>query len=109
MSYLFVNENGAVINYQENYVVVKYRDNMLRKIPVENLEAIYVLTNVQISSQCMVQCLKHGISVSYFSKGGAYFGRLQSTNHVNVQWQRKQAVLSETTFALELAKNRFAD
>ncbi len=105
MSYLFVNENGAVINYQENYVVVKYRDDMLRKIPVENLEAIYLFTSVQITSQCMVECLKHGISVSYFSKGGAYFGRLQSTSHVNVQRQRKQAALADTPFALELAKN----
>lgn len=104
MSYLFVNENGASISYQENYVVVRYHDESIKKIPVESLEAIYLFTNVQITSQCVAQCLTRGIPLSYFSKGGAYFGRLQSTNHVNVQRQRKQAALAETNFSLELSK-----
>lgn len=104
MSYLFVNERGANINYQENYVVVTYHDGMLRKIPVESLDAIYLFSYVQVTSKCVVECLKRGIPLSYFSKGGSYFGRLQSTNHVNVQRQRKQAALADTEFALQLAK-----
>ena len=105
MSYLFVNANGAYVNYDANYVVVKYGEDSSKKIPVENLEAIYIFTSAQITSQCVVQCLKRGINISYYSKSGAYFGRLQSTNHVNVFRQRKQAALSETEFSLELAKN----
>lgn len=105
MSYLFVNSNGAYINYDANYVVVKYGEDSIRKIPVENLEAIYIFTSAQITSQCVIQCLKRGINISYYSKGGSYFGRLQSTNHVNVQRQRKQAALAESNFSLELAKN----
>ncbi len=101
MSYLFVNANGAYVNYDANYVVVKYGEDSSKKIPVENLEAIYIFTSAQITSQCVVQCL----NISYYSKSGAYFGRLQSTNHVNVFRQRKQAALSETEFSLELAKN----
>ena len=104
MSFLFVNERGAKINYDGNYVVVNYNEELRRKIPVESLEAIYLFTTVQITSQCIEQCLKHGISVSYYSKVGSYFGRLHSTNHVNVQRQRKQAYLYETDFALDLAK-----
>ncbi|MEH2941305.1 CRISPR-associated endonuclease Cas1 [Lachnospiraceae bacterium KK002] len=53
----------------------------------------------------MVQCLKRGINISYYSKGGSYFSRLQSTNHINVQRQRKQAALADSEFSLELAKN----
>ena len=104
MSYLFVNERGANISFQENYVTVTYHDGMLRKIPVESLDAIYLFSYVQVTSQCVVECLKRGIPLSYFSKGGAYFGRLQSTNHVNVARQRQQAALANTEFALELAK-----
>lgn len=105
MSYLFVNEKGASINYSENYVVVKYSDELKKKIPVESLESIYLFSSSQITSQCVAQCLKRGISISYFSKGGVYFGRLQSTGHVNVARQRKQAVLADSDFSLQLAKN----
>ena len=42
-------------------------------------------------------------SVSYFSKGGKYFGRLISTGHVNVSRQRKQSALYDTEFAATLA------
>lgn len=51
------------------------------------------------------ECLKRGISVLYYSKGGTYFGRLQSTGHVNAERQRKQSSLYDTQFAIELAKN----
>ena len=105
MSYLFVNAHGASINYDSNYVVVKYGQESERKIPVENLEAIYIFTSAQITSQCVVQCLKRGINISYYSKSGAYFGRLHSTGHVNVKRQRKQAALADTEFSLELARN----
>lgn len=104
MSYLFVNSHGASINYDANYIVAAYGEQSVRKIPVENLEAIYIFSSVQITSQCVVECLKRGINISYYSQGGSYFGRLQSTGHVNVQRQRKQAALAETSFPLELSK-----
>ena len=47
--------------------------------------------------------MQRGIPVSYFSKGGKYFGRLISTGHVNVERQRKQCALYDTGFAVELA------
>lgn len=104
MSYLFVDDDGAHINYESNYIIVKSKDGMIRKLPVETVEAIYLFSSVQVTSQCVVQCLKRGINISYYSKGGAYFGRLQSTNHINVSRQRKQARLANTDFSLGLAK-----
>lgn len=105
MSYLFINENGASINYKENYIVVKYSEELLKKIPIESLDAIYVFSSVQVTSQCVIECLKRGINISYLSKYGSYFGRLQSTGHINVERQRKQAALANTKFALELSKD----
>ena len=100
MSYLFVDDGGAYIGYEGNYMTVRNRDGMVRKIPVETVEAIYLFSSVQVTSQCVVQCLKRGINISYYSKGGAYFGRLQSTNHINVARQRKQAALADSDFSL---------
>lgn len=104
MSYLYVNENGAVIGIEGNQCTVKYKDGMKKLIPIEVLEGITILGNSQITTSCTEECLKRGISVSYFSKGGSYFGRLQSTGHVNTERQRKQCQLYDTEFALELAK-----
>lgn len=105
MSLLFVNENNAVIGIEENRCVVKYSDGMRKMVPIETLESITIMGRAQMTTQCVQECLKHGIPVAYFSKGGTYFGRLQSTGHVNAERQRKQCVLYEAQFAADLARN----
>lgn len=104
MSYLYVNENGTIVGIEGNRFTVKYKDGMLKSVPAETLEGITILGSVQITSKCMEECLQRGIPVSYFSKGGRYYGRLMSTGHVKAQLQRKQAALYDTQFALELSQ-----
>lgn len=104
MSYLFVDDDGAYISCEGNYMTVKSKDGMLRKVPIETVEAVYLFSSVQVTSQCVIQCLRRGINISYYSKSGSYFGRLQSTNHINVARQRKQASLADSEFSLNLAK-----
>lgn len=91
MSYLYVSEHGAVIGFQGNRFQVKYKDGLLKSIPMETLEVIEVFGNVQLTTQCMAECLKKGIQVIFYSGNGAYFGRLISTSHVNVHRQKMQA------------------
>ncbi len=105
MSLLFVNENNAVIGLDSNRCVVKYADGMTKAVPIETLESITIMGHAQMTTQCVQECLKRGIPVAYFSKGGTYFGRLQSTGHVSAEKQRKQCVLYESPFALNLAKS----
>ncbi len=105
MSLLFVNENKASISIEENRCCVKYADGMKKIVPIETLEGITIMGHAQMTTQCVQECLKRGISVSYFSKGGSYFGRLQSTGHVSAERQRKQSALYDTEFALRLAQN----
>lgn len=103
MSYLYINENGTIIGIEGNRFTVKYKDGMVRSVPAETLEGITILGHAQVTSQCMEECLKRGIPVSYFSKGGRYYGRMMSTGHVKTQLQRQQAALYDTAFALELS------
>ena len=42
-----------------------------------------------------IECSQSVHSIVYYSANGAYYGRLISTNHVNVGRQRKQAAMSE--------------
>lgn len=104
MSLLYVNENGAVIGIESNRCFVKYSDGLKKTIPIETLESITIMGQAQMTTQCVQECLNRGIPVSYFSKGGSYFGRLQSTGHINVERQRQQCVLYETDFALDFSK-----
>ena len=85
MSYLYVSEQGANISLNSNRIEVKYKDGMLKSIPIETLETMEIFGGIQLSSQCMAECLKRGISVILFSANGAYYGRLSSSNHVNVK------------------------
>lgn len=105
MSLLFINENNAVIGLDSNRCVVKYADGMAKAVPIETLESITIMGHAQMTTQCVQECLKRGIPVAYFSKGGTYFGRLQSTGHVSAERQRKQCVLYDSPFALNLAKS----
>lgn len=104
MGYLYVTDSSAQIGIAENYMTVKYKDGMLKKIPIETLESISIFGRSQITTQCIQMCLQRGIPISYYSKGGIYFGRLQSTGHINVARQRIQANLLGSEMALELAK-----
>lgn len=104
MSLLYINENGATVGVEGSRFIVKYADGMKRSLPIESMEAITIMGKSQMTTQCTIECLKRGIPVSYFSKNGLYFGRVQSTNHVNTFRQRRQCELYESEFATELSK-----
>jgi len=104
MSLLYVNENGATLGISDNRCRVQYKDGMTKEIPLETLESISILGSSQITTQCMQTCLQKGIPVAFFSKGGRYFGRLQSTSHVNAERQRLQCSLYEDPFATEFSR-----
>ena len=103
MSLLYINENGATIGIESNRCTVNYKDGRKRLIPIESLEGITIMGQSQMTSQCSQECMQRGIPVTYFSRGGKYFGRLMSTGHINVLRQRKQSMLYDTKFAVELA------
>lgn len=104
MALLYVNENGAVIGIEGNQCTVKYQDGMKKSIPIESLDGVTILGTAQVTSKCLEAFMKRGIPTAYFSKGGQYFGRVQSTGHINTARQRKQCALYETAFGLELGR-----
>jgi len=104
VSILYVSDPDAKLSFSENRVIAAYPDGTKHSLPVESVESITLLTKVQITTQCMEECLYRGIPVSFFSKGGRYFGRLVSTGHANPALQRQQSALYDTPFAVELSR-----
>lgn len=105
LSYLYVTEQGATIGISDNRFQVKYKDGLLKSVPIETLEIIEVFGKVQITTQCLEECLKKGINIIFYSTNGSYYGRLISTSHVNVKRQRLQADLGKNdVFKLAFSK-----
>lgn len=105
MSYLYVCDQGSVVGINANRIQVKNNKILLSSVPVEGLEVIEVFGNVQVTTQCLTECLKRGIMLLFYSTYGAYYGRLVSTNHVNVARQRRQAELdSDEQLKIEFSK-----
>ena len=105
MATLYVNESGSVIGVDGGYYVVKQKNDLLRKIPKETLEAITLFGNVHMTEPCVQECLRRGIAVNYFSANGAYFGRLTSTRHIKAERLRMQVHFSENEeLCLQFAK-----
>ena len=76
ISYLYINENGAQVGIDHQRVIVFYDGENMKSIPLETLEGIIILGKSQITAQCTEKLLSRGIPVSYFSKGGRYFGTI---------------------------------
>ncbi len=105
MSCLYVNENGAVISVDGGYICVTLKDGMVRKLPKELLESITIFGNSSITTPCMQECLRRGITLNYFSGKGAYYGKLSSTRHVNGERLKSQIyACDDPSFCLVMAK-----
>ncbi len=90
---------------KDGRITVIQSDDLLRTLPIESVEGITIIGNGQITTSCISECLKRGISIQYYSPKGSYFGKLSSTKHVNTKRQRLQVRLTEDkAFALTLSK-----
>jgi CRISPR-associated protein Cas1 len=102
---LYIYEPSSKVGFSDGRVTVKYDDETDRSIPAESVESISLFGPADISSQCVRECLERGIDVQFYSTKGSYYGKLNSTRHVNVSRQRKQAALyQDDAFRLSLAK-----
>lgn len=104
MSYVYITEENARIQKKNGRFLVGRNLEILFEIPEETLEGLVLIGSVQVSSQAMISLLQLGIPVTWISGQGKFFGRLESTSHVNVFKQQKQVLLQDTPFALELSR-----
>lgn len=104
MSYVYITEENARIQKKNGRFLVGRNLEILFEIPEETLEGLVLIGSIQVSSQAMISLLQLGIPVTWISGKGKFFGRLESTSHVNVFKQQQQVLVQDSPFALELAK-----
>jgi CRISPR-associated protein Cas1 len=76
-------------------LVVSVKGEELRKLPGQQVRAIYLYGAVQLTAQAIETCLELGINVAYFSPAGRFLGMLQNLPASGVDARRGQYRLFE--------------
>jgi CRISP-associated protein Cas1 len=92
---LVVQTPGAQIGQRGDQLTVTVKGENVRKMPGQQLRAIYCYGAVQMTAQAVETCLELGIDVSYFSPAGRFLGLLRGLPASGVDARRGQYRLFE--------------
>ncbi len=92
---LVVQKAGAQIGQRGDQLIVSVKGEDVRKIPGQQVRAIYLYGAVQMTAQATETCLELGIDVAHFSPAGRYLGSLQGLPASGVDARRGQYRLFE--------------
>lgn len=101
---LYVQEQGARIGVSGDELVVKAKSGEMRaRLP--NVSQVTLFGNVQISTQALRALLERGLSVSFMSTGGWFYGRATGTDSKNVELRIAQhRAMADDEVCLGLAR-----
>ena len=92
---LVVQTPGAQIGQRGDELIVSVKNEDARKIPGQQVRAIYCYGAVQMTAQAVSTCLELGIDVAYFSPAGRFLGMLGGLPASGVDARRGQYRLFE--------------
>jgi CRISPR-associated protein Cas1 len=87
---LVVHTSWAQIGLRGEQIVVSVKRQEVRKLPSQQVRAIYCFGAVQMTAQAIENCLELGIDVAWFSPAGRYIGSLQGLPASGVDARRGQ-------------------
>ncbi|MDX2090368.1 MAG: CRISPR-associated endonuclease Cas1 [Kofleriaceae bacterium] len=101
---LYVQEQGAKISLSGEELVVRGKKGDTRaRLP--NVSQVSLFGNVQISTQALRAILERGVSVSFLSTGGWFYGRATGVESKNVELRVAQhRAMGEPEICLQLAR-----
>jgi CRISPR-associated protein Cas1 len=92
---LVVQTPGAQIGQRGDELIVSLKGEDARKIPGQQVRAIYCYGAIQMTAQAVSTCLELGIDVAYFSPAGRFLGMLGGLPASGVDARRGQYRLFE--------------
>ena len=95
MSCLYVTEQGAKVSVGGGKFIIDCKNNLRREVPEEIIESIMVFGNVEVTYGAQKRILEKGISMSFLSTRGRYFGRLHSSSNLSAERMKRQVYLSD--------------
>jgi len=102
---LVVQTPGAQIGQRGDELQVSVKGEEVRKIPGQQVRAIYCYGAIQLTAQAISTCLELGIEVAFFSPAGRFLGMLGGLPASGVDARRGQYRLFELpSIRLQLAR-----
>lgn len=106
MGTLYITDEGSHVQKNSGRFLVCKGPAILRDIPIEQLNNVVLFGGIQVSARAMIEFLRKGISLTWLSSTGSFFGRLESTRHVDISKQRQQFRMGDhPEFCLGLAQS----
>jgi len=90
VSFLYVCEPETKVKIREGQIVAEKKGGLEISLPLELLEGVILVGPAQMTVPTFAELLKNGVPVTFLSGSGEFFGRLESTKHVNIFRQREQ-------------------
>ncbi|MFP4027627.1 MAG: type I-C CRISPR-associated endonuclease Cas1c [Candidatus Brocadiia bacterium] len=92
---IFVTTRGAYLSRKGETVVVRADGETQLRFPIHNLGGIVCFGEVSCSSPLVQLCSEKDVTISFLSKTGQYFGRIQGPVSGNVLLRREQYRLAD--------------
>jgi len=92
---LVVQTPGAQIGQRGDELIISVKGEDVRKLPGQQVRAIYCYGAIQMTAQAVSTCLELGIDVAYFSPAGRFLGMLGGLPASGVDARRGQYRLFE--------------
>lgn len=106
MRTLYVQQQGSLLTKDGSRFVVTYRGEPLASIPVVKVAQIMVFGNAHLTTPVLKHCLLTGTPVTFLSRRGNYYGRLDNPLLVSPSLQAAQfATYHDERRRLALAKS----
>jgi CRISPR-associated protein Cas1 len=96
---LVVQTAGAVVGQSGGEFTVSLKREVVRKLPIQQVRAIYVYGAVQMTAQATQTALEEEVDVAYFSPAGRFLGLLRGLPASGVDARMGQYSLFQQDFA----------
>jgi CRISPR-associated protein Cas1 len=105
MAFLYVTEQGAVIQKKGHRIAVSKDKKTLADIPISQMQGVLVFGNVQITTQAMRLMLESNVEMALFTGTGRLLGQITSPFPKNITLRQTQyARAGDSNFILDFAR-----
>lgn len=90
MTTVYVREQGAMVRKQGERLVISKQGDIIEEFPLNKVEQVVLMGNVQITTQAMVNLVQRQMDVVFLSSYGKFRLRLEADNSGHVLLRQQQ-------------------